>query len=129
MGGICCTARPCSFWQLPHTHARCRGRLPRPRARLRGAACCHLPGPPCWPACLPPTVCGALPRLPRPSLPALRALPCAAAAWRVDDYLGGGSEDEGEDLDLSSLRQHRWGRRSWRRASQGPGPGLGGWEQ
>ena len=42
------------------------------------------------------------------------ACPCAnsncppAAAWRVDDYLGGGSEGEegDDDLDLAALRRH-----------------------
>ncbi|KAL4431122.1 hypothetical protein ABPG75_006378 [Micractinium tetrahymenae] len=29
------------------------------------------------------------------------------AAWRVDDYLGGEEGEEDDDLDLSSLRQHR----------------------
>ncbi|KAL4419176.1 hypothetical protein ABPG77_004899 [Micractinium sp. CCAP 211/92] len=29
------------------------------------------------------------------------------AAWRVDDYLAGEGEDDDEDLDLSSLRQHK----------------------
>lgn len=37
-------------------------------------------------------------------------LPLPAAAWRIDDYLGGEEGEDGEsddDLDLASLRAHR----------------------
>lgn len=63
----------------------CRVAHRRPPGRL---ACALHPGPPCPDLCCPPR----------------------AAAWRIDDYLGG-EEGEGEgdddDLDLASLRAHR----------------------
>ena len=58
--------------------------------------------------------------------------PVPAAAWRIDDYLGGGEgEGDDDDLDLASLRAHRlqfakdrkdamsrrWGRYRWRCAA------------
>lgn len=45
----------------------------------------------------------------RPTLSPLPPLSALAAAWRIDDYLGGegGEGEEDDDLDLASLRAHR----------------------
>jgi hypothetical protein len=53
----------------------------------------------------PPAVVAPLLFLPHPPRPCTACLP-PAAAWRIDDYLGG--EEEDDDLDLSSLRRHTY---------------------
>ena len=66
----------------------------RQRPRLEDGKHLHRPSP--------HRLCPISPSsLPGPALPASSP----AAAWRIDDYLGGEEEDD-DDLDLSSLRRH-----------------------